>query len=141
MTRYAIFAAILSSALSVNNAFAVCDVKGPFEVDSKKAYSGASTKGASANNAGCFDAPSDGYIVEGTINSALGSNGGKANRCELFGVKSTIQSVIVNGNPIKFPAISHFCINAHAETGSGVGNKYKTAWTTCHVKYEECETQ
>ena len=137
------FVFLLSGAFALNwvSAHAVCDIKGPFEIDSKKAYSGASTKGASANNHGCFDAPSDGYIVEGTIAAELGSHGGKANRCELFDVRSKIATVTVNGHPVKFKAIQHFCFNAHAETGSGVVNKYKTAWTTCHVTYEECELQ
>lgn len=111
---------------------------GPFNLQSGRVQSN-SDRGATAHRDQCYETTSDRYFKENSWRADAISQVGKNTKCAVTSVERRT-FVFRNGDlevPVELPY--KFCVEAHAETGSGYGNIGKTAWSECSVSAIQLE--
>lgn len=106
----------------------------PFVADSFKCQA-SDDKGATCDRTVCTNAPANYAYWKDSLSLTSISGAGNGSRwCRMtFGDMRNVPVSVPAGGTITVQLPGQICVNAHAETGSGVGNISVTAWNQCQL--------
>lgn len=105
----------------------------PFVADSFKCQS-KSDRGATCDRTVCTNAPANYAYIKDTLKVREISGNGRNRRCN-FSLEEMrdVEFALPSGVKATMQMPGKICVNAHAETGSGVRNISRTAWAQCEL--------